>query len=179
MRLLGGAGVRHGALLGVADGLGIAPDRARLVFVLARLPALAALGELGVAQGDVDGALIGVDGDDVAVADQRDRAADSRLGPDMADAEAARRAREAAVGDERDLAAGALAVERRRRRQHLAHAGTAARPLVADDEDVPLLVLPLLDAGEALFLAVEAARRTREAQLAHAGDLDDGALRRK
>src|SRR5438874_10103616 len=158
MGLLGGAGVGDGAFLGVADGLGVAPERARLVLVPARLPALAALGQFGVAEGDLDGALGGVEGDHVAVAEQRDRAADCRLGPDMADAEAARRAGEAAVGDERDLAAGALAVERRRCRQHLAHAGAAARALVADDEDVALLVLPLLDAGEARLLAVEAAR---------------------
>jgi hypothetical protein len=68
---------------------------------------------------------LGVDLDDVAVLQQRDRAADRRLRPDMADAEAAGRAGEAAVGDQRDLAAHALAVERRRGRQHLAHAGAA------------------------------------------------------
>src|SRR5713226_2905093 len=136
MFFLGGAGMGYRAVLGVADGLGVAPEGAGLVVVLARLPVLAAGRQLGVAERDRDGALIRVDGDDVAVAQQRDRAADRRLGPDMADAEAARRAGEAAVGDQRDLAAGALAVERRRGRQHLAHAGPAARPLVADDEDV-------------------------------------------
>ena len=62
-------------------------------------------------------------------------------GPDMADAEAARGAREAAVGDQRDLLADALAVERRRGRQHLAHAGAALGALVADDDDVAFLVL--------------------------------------
>src|SRR5260221_2463446 len=166
MFFLGGAGVGHGALLGVADGLGVAPEGAVLVFVLARLPGLAAGRQLGVAEGDLDGALIGVDGDEVAVAQQRDGAADRRFRPDMADAEAARRAGEAAVGDQRDLAAGALAVERRRRRQHLAHARPAARPLVADDKDVAFLVLALVDAREALLLAVEAARPAGEAQLA-------------
>ena len=79
--------------------------------------------------------------DDVAVLEQRDRPADGRLGADVADAEAARGAGEAAVGDQRDLVAHALAVERRRGRQHLAHAGAALGALVADDEDVAVLVV--------------------------------------
>ena len=90
---------------------------------------------------------------------ERDRAADRRLRPDMADAEAARGAGEAAVGDQRDLVAHALAVERGRGRQHLAHAGAALRALVADDEHVAFLVLARLDRGEGILLAVEAARR--------------------
>src|SRR5471030_1872721 len=139
MRLLAGARMRHGAVLGVADGLGVAPDGARLVIVGARLPFLAARRKLGIAQHDVDRALVDVERNDVAVADQGDRAADRRLRPDMADAEAACRARETAIGDKRDLAAGPLAVERRGGRQHLAHARTAARPLVADDEHLALL----------------------------------------
>ena len=73
-----------------------------------------------------------------------DRAADRRLRADMADAEAARRAGEAAVGDERDLVAHALAVERRRGGEHLAHAGAAARALVADDEHLAFLVVACL-----------------------------------
>src|SRR5689334_15393919 len=128
------AGMRHRALLGIADRLRVFPERARLVFVLPRLPALAPLGELGLAELDLDRALLGVDRDHVAVAQQGDRPAHRRLRADMADAEAARRAREAAIGDERDLAAGALTVERCRRRQHLTHARPAARPFVADDE---------------------------------------------
>src|SRR5258708_27601243 len=42
MLFLGGAGVGHRAFFGVADGLGVAPEGAGLVVVLARLPALAA-----------------------------------------------------------------------------------------------------------------------------------------
>ena len=68
---------------------------------------------------------------------------------------------EAPVGDERHRVPGALPRERRRRRQHLAHARAAARPLIADHEHVARLVLLRLDRGEALLLAVEAARRAR------------------
>src|SRR3546814_5428738 len=52
----------------------------------------------------------------------------------MTDAEAARGTREAAVGDERHRLAQALAVDGGGRGQHLAHAGAALRPLVADDD---------------------------------------------
>ena len=110
---------------------------------------------------------------------QRDRSADRRLRADVADAEAARGAGEAAVGDQGDLVAGALAVKRRRGGQHLAHAGAALGALVADDENVAVLVWPVLDGAEAVLLAVEHARRAAELQLGHAGDLDDGAVRRQ
>src|SRR3569623_3738643 len=106
------------AVAGRPHELGILPDRTRAILGLARRPALLALGEFVLA--DVHGNLSRdrVEGDDVAILDQSDRTADSRLRPDMADTEAARRPREAAVGDERDLVAHALAVERRRGRQH-------------------------------------------------------------
>ena len=55
-----------------------------------------------------------VDADAVAVAHQRDRAAGRGLRARVADAHAARRAREASVGQQRDLLAHALTVERAR-----------------------------------------------------------------
>src|SRR5260370_41474506 len=94
------AGMGDGALLGVADSLGIFPQRAGLVAVLARRPGTAALREFAVAERNVDRPGNGVDRDLVAVAQQRDRAADRRLGADMADREAVRRAGEAAIGDQ-------------------------------------------------------------------------------
>ena len=102
-------------------------------------------------------------------------------GPDMADAEAAGGAGEAAVGDQRHLLAHALAGERRGRRQHLAHAGAADRALVADDDDVALVVGALLHRGEGVLLALEDPRRAGEdlLGLAHAGDLHDRALGRE
>ena len=72
----------------------------------------------------------------VAVAHGRERAAAERLGRDVADHQAVRRAREAAVGDQRDLVAEPFADERRGHVQHLAHAGAAGRALVADHDDV-------------------------------------------
>ena len=58
---------------------------------LARLPCLGARLELSLRELDVERALHGIDGDDVAVAHMRDRAADGGLRTHMADAEAAGR----------------------------------------------------------------------------------------
>src|SRR3546814_7601223 len=79
------AGVGDGAEVGRADGRRVAPDGARLVVVAARLPLGFARGQLVVGQLDVERALLGIDGDDVAVLEQADRAADRRLRPDVAD----------------------------------------------------------------------------------------------
>src|SRR3546814_15661494 len=97
----------------------------------------------------------------------------------MADAEASRRAREAPVGDQRHLFAHALAVKRRRGRQHLAHAGAALRPFVADDDDRTFLDLTRLDRGEAILFALEHLSRAAELQAVHARHLADGPPRRE
>ena len=81
-------------------------------------------------------AALDVERDRVAVAHRRDRAAVRRLRRDVADHQAVRRAREAAVGDQRDLLADALADERAGHVQHLAHARAAGRALVADHDHV-------------------------------------------
>src|SRR6185369_7636610 len=85
-----GAGMRGGAGERRADGLGVAPQRARGVHGLARLPFPLARGELGLGKLHADRAFDGIDRDDVAVLQQRDRAAQRGFGADMADAEAAR-----------------------------------------------------------------------------------------
>src|SRR6187551_2011556 len=126
----------HGAVDGGPDLLGVFPQISGGEIGLARLPAVLPPRQLLIGERDVDRAVDGIDGDHVAVAQQRDRSAKRRLGADMADAKATRRAGEAPIGDERNLAAGALPGQRRRGREHLAHAGAAARALVADDEYV-------------------------------------------
>ena len=94
----------------------------------------------------------------------------------MADAEAARGAAEAAIGDQRDLVAHTLPIQRRRGAEHLAHARTALGPFIADDQHIAFLVLALVDAFEAFFFVVENARRADEAQILKAGHLHDGAI---
>src|SRR5665811_56128 len=97
----------------------------------------------------------------------------------MPHAEAARGTGEPSVSDERNLVAHALAIERRGGRQHLAHAGAALGALVADDDDIALVIFFGADGGESLFLAVEAAGGSTEFQILQSGHLDDGAIWRK
>src|SRR3546814_20375686 len=79
-----------------------------------------------------DRAVDRVDTDRIAVLDQRDRAPLSRFGADMADAEATRAARKTAVGDERDLFAHPLPVERGGGRQHRTPHGAPIGAFVTD-----------------------------------------------
>src|SRR4051794_25991250 len=111
-----------------SDLLGIFPQRTGRMVCLARPPFGFTFGEFRVGQFYVKPADDGVDFDDVAIAQQRYRSADGGFRPNMADAEAAGGAGEAAVGDQRDLATHALAGERRRGREHFAHAGAALGP---------------------------------------------------
>src|SRR4029077_16997297 len=142
--------------LRIAHGLGIAPDGAGLIIVLARLPGLAPRRHLLVSDVDSYKALLRVDGYHVAILHQPDGPADCCFGPDMADAEAAGGTREAAIGNERNLVAHALAIDGRGRRQHLAHSGPAARSLVADHQHLAGLVLALAHGTEGILLAVAA-----------------------
>src|SRR2546423_9836677 len=96
---------------------------------------------------EIEYTLLGIDHDRVAVADRRDGSADRGLRRDVTDHVTVRRAGEAAVGDERDLVAEALANDRAGHAQHLAHAGAALRSLVTDDHDVAFLDLLREDRG--------------------------------
>src|SRR3954466_3041374 len=156
--------------------LGIFPQRTRRVISLSRRPLGFTIGKFGVGQFHVKTTDLGVDLDDVTILQQRDRAADRRLRPDMADAETTGGAGEPAVGDQGDLAAHPLPGQSRRGREHLPHPGTTARPLVADHDDLALLVGLLLDRLEGVFLAIETARRTGKFQLRHARDFHDRTL---
>src|SRR4051812_32253609 len=130
MCFFGTARMGDRAVAGRPYRLCVFPDRARLIVGRARLPGLRPRCQFGLGQIDRDRAFGCIDRDHIAVFQEPDRAANGSFGPDMADAETARRARKTTVGDEGDLAAHALAVERRSRRQHLPHARAAARTFV-------------------------------------------------
>src|SRR5215472_9039316 len=87
-RPLGGPGVRHGALVGLAHLGGVFDEKARLVAGRQWPPGGAASGDFRVAEEQVHASAWRVDAHDVAVAQQRERAADRRLRRDMADADA-------------------------------------------------------------------------------------------
>src|SRR5690349_2571053 len=175
-RLGRSAWVGQRAVTGGSNLLGVFPQITGSELGSVRLPFLGAFIKLRFAELDVERAALGIERDGIAVANVRDGATDRGFRPDMADAEAARRAGEAAIGNQRDLGAHALSVECSRGRQHLAHAGSALGPLVADHQDVAFLVLTVFHCFEAGFLTVEAARRTGELQTLHACHFHDRAF---
>src|SRR5690606_31238748 len=102
--------------------------------------------------------------------------ADGRLGGDVSYDQAVSTAGEATIGDETDGIAKPLADDGARRRQHLAHAGAALRPLVAHHHDVSGLDAVVEDGGEALLLTVEDPRWSGHHRLLQASGLGNGSL---
>src|SRR5262245_40839096 len=158
------ASMRDGARARRSHLVRIFPQHAALIGIGRWLPGLAPFAQLGRTHLDIERALLCIDGDDVAVLDQADRPADGGFRSDVANAEAARAAGKPAVGDERNLVAGALAIESGRGGQHFAHAGAPLRALVADDKHLAILIVAPLDGCEAILFAVEAARRPAKLQ---------------
>jgi len=78
----------------------------------------------------------GVNCDGVSVFYDGQRAAVECLGSDVTDHETVRAAGEASVGDERDILAETASHHGTGGGKHFAHAGSAARSLVADDDHV-------------------------------------------
>mmetsp|Transcript_13416 Transcript_13416/g.57198 ORF Transcript_13416/g.57198 Transcript_13416/m.57198 type:complete len:458 (-) Transcript_13416:380-1753(-) len=125
----------------------------------------------------VDGSVLGVDLDDVAVLHQADGAADLRLGGDVSDDEPVRAAGEAAVGDQRALLAEAGAHDGGGGREHLGHARATLGTFVADHDHGALERVGVRgESIEHLLLGVVALRETLEVQTFLAGDFGDGAL---
>ena len=93
--------MRHGAGVGLADDMRIFGEQSSLVARCGRDPRGAAMRELVLLDQHIDALLVGIDADAIAVLDERERATDRGLGRDVTDADAARRAGEAAVGDQR------------------------------------------------------------------------------
>jgi hypothetical protein len=61
--------------------------------------------------------------------------------------------------------------------QHLAHAGTADRTFITNDENLTSGIFAIADGIDAFFLILEHARVSFEHQLLEAGGLDDSAIR--
>src|SRR5919112_3900276 len=145
--------VRIGPLFGsaarVGDGaiprrthcLRVLPEITRRRWQFAGSPRRAAPRQLFVRELHGEDSLDRVDHNYVTIPQKSDRAAARRLRTDMADAETAGGAGESPVRDQSHLVAHALAVEGGRGGEHLPHAGTALRPLVADHQDLAFLVL--------------------------------------
>ena len=88
-------------------------------------------------------------------------------------------AREAAVGDQRDLVTETFSDEGCGDVQHLPHPGPARGAFVADDDHIARLDRPCLDGREARLLGVEDACRPAMEQPLVPGQLHDAPVRRE
>ena len=111
--------------------------------------------QLFIGEADVDAAAGNVNHDDVAVLQLADVATAGCLGRDVADAQAARAAREASVGDEGALLAEVHTFDIRGRVEHLLHSGPALGSFVGDNDAVARLHPSAQDALAGIFLTVE------------------------
>ncbi len=154
------ARMRHGAIDGGADDLRIFPEGAGTEIRLTRLPCLAAFGEFCIRHMQIDRAFDGVDDDDVAVLAARP------IGPPTAASGPTWPTQKPRVPPEKRPSVisatfsptpcpySAAVVDSISRMP-----GPPLRPFVADDQDVAFLVVAVLHGGEAILLAIEAARR--------------------
>src|SRR5205085_7200033 len=81
--------------------------------------------------------------------------------------------------DEADRIAEAFADDRRRRREHLAHARTAARPFVADHEHIAGTDAVVENRAHRIFYGVEHASRARDLRALEPADFCDRSFGRE
>ena len=171
--------LQHRAGVGAGDHALIPLEPAGKLAVRRRPEGLPAPVQFRGVEFDVEGTGGDVDFDGIAVLNQADGPARGGFRADVADAVAARAAREPAVGDQADLAAQAHAHDGRRGREHLLHAGTALGAFIANHHHMPFLDLAVEDARHRVFFAVEAdgGAGVLEDVGRHARRLDDRAVR--
>ncbi len=97
----------------------------------------------------------------------------------MTHAEPARAAGEPPVGDQRDMLAHILPVNRGGGGEHFAHARTAFWSFITNHQHVALFIRPRLHGGETILLAVETKRRAGETLLLQPRHFHDRGIRRQ
>src|SRR2546423_1707254 len=96
-----------------------------------------------------------IDFDRVPVANRGDRTAHRSFRSDMADHQAASRAGEAAIGEQRHRFAQPRSGKGSRDRKYSAHARSATRSFVTDHQYISRLDFVALDRSERIFFAIE------------------------
>ena len=124
-------------------------------------------------------AFLGVNRDGVAVLHERERPAGVGFRRDVPDDEAVAAAGKPSVGDERHVLAESLAHDGGRGRKHLAHPRPAARPFVADDDDIALHNRAVENFSHRGFFGIKNTREAGESQSFLAGDFRNCPLWRK
>ena len=167
--------VGDGAEVSGADGLGVFGEDAAGVFGLGRRPLGEAGLDFGVGEFEVEGSVLGVDGNGVSVLDDGKGAAFAGFGGDVTDNEAVAAAGESAVGEKGDVVAEAFAHDGGGGGEHFSHAGSAFGSFVADDEDVAFLDFVVEDGLEGGFFGVKGFGSAAELEAFFAADFGDGA----
>ena len=108
---------------------------------------------------DGEPAAVHVNVDQVAILQGGERPADCRLRRDVANHQSLRRSREPPVGDHGHRSAESFADDCGCHLQHLAHAGSATRTFVSDDDGVARHDLPAIHRGKGVLFAIEHTRR--------------------
>ena len=107
----------------------------------------------------IDGSLLIIERENIAILHPGDRAAGCRFRTDVSDCRAARRTREPAVRNQRHFPVQIRVTHNRFRfHQHLRHSGPP-RPLITDHEDITRLYLVLHNGRICLLLIIENSRR--------------------
>jgi hypothetical protein len=112
-----------------------------------------------IAQFDTQALLGQIENDLIAFRHEGDGSAAGGFGGGVSGHEAARRAAEAAVGEESDVFAEAESNQGSSEAEHFAHAGPAAGAFIAHDDDVALFDLSANGGVHGVFFAIENARR--------------------
>src|SRR6516162_250791 len=165
-----------GAEIGLPDELGVLGEEPALVTRYPRPPSGTSRVQLALSGDQIHTPVGDVDAHSVAVAYERERAADCRLRRHMADADAAGGTGEAPVGDKRHVLPHLLAVDDRRHAEHLAHPWAADRAFIARDQHLAGLVSARLDRTHTVLLAREDASRTLMDEDPEPGHLDQRAV---
>jgi hypothetical protein len=120
-----------------------------------RRPSAEAIRYLGVAQSHIQSPLVHIYSDDIFIRQGGDRTSLDRLGHDMPDEEAARCAREATVGYQRDTFTEARTLRSTGHQLHFAHPWFPLGAFVTYDQDVVRFDAVFLDRRERFLLALK------------------------
>src|SRR5262249_51518669 len=168
--------MRNGPLRCLTDQASVFRERASPMPRRPWFPGLAPPCKLDLVNQQIHPARRGIDPNAVAVAYQRQRPADKGLRRNIADAHPARRTGEAPVGDQGNLLAHPLAVDKRGHPEHFAHAGTADRTFVADHQHLAGDIVAVADRFDTGLFVLEYPGRALKTQASQAGNLDDGTI---
>ena len=165
--------IGHGTETGGADLLGVFGEHPTGISGFVGFPFGETSGDVGGRDVEVEGALGGVDDNDIAIFDYGERATEGGFRGDVTDDEAVGAAAEASIGDEGDVFSEAFAHDCAGRGEHFAHSGTTDGAFVADDDDMAFFDPAIEDGGEGGLFVFEDDGFARKGEAFFATDFGD------